>query len=82
MKRIFIVGWLLVVAACSTRQVRCHGPLRPINEPAVTAAESKIPAAVLPGGQAPGGKLPGRDLTGSDQPGNSAAPITPKGPQP
>ena len=39
MKLISIIIWILVaVAACSTHQVKCHGPLRRINVPVVTVA--------------------------------------------
>jgi hypothetical protein len=33
MKSISIVGLLIVMGACSTHAVKCHGPLRPINKP-------------------------------------------------
>ncbi len=38
MKMISIVGLLIVLSACSTHTVKCHGPLRPINEPSTGAA--------------------------------------------
>jgi hypothetical protein len=38
MKSISIVGLLIVMSACSTHAVKCHGPLRPINKPTASAA--------------------------------------------
>ena len=40
MKRISIVGLLIVLSACSTHTVKCHGPLRPINKAGSTAQKS------------------------------------------
>jgi len=40
MKHIVIVGLIFAVGACSTHQVRCHGPLRPINQPGHSAVPS------------------------------------------
>ena len=37
MERISIVGVLMVLSACSTQAVKCHGALRPINAPTVSA---------------------------------------------
>jgi hypothetical protein len=37
MKRFYLVGVAVVIAACSTHPVRCGGALRPINKPAVSA---------------------------------------------
>jgi hypothetical protein len=39
MKRISIVGLLILLGACSTHAGKCRGPLRPINEPAVGASK-------------------------------------------
>jgi hypothetical protein len=38
MKSISTLGLLIVLGGCSTHTVKCHGPLRPINKPAVNAA--------------------------------------------
>ena len=38
MKSISIVGLLIVMGACSTHAVKCHGPMRPINKPTASAA--------------------------------------------
>ena len=38
MKSISTAGLLLVLGACSTHAVKCHGPLRPINKPTASAA--------------------------------------------
>jgi hypothetical protein len=38
MKSISMVGLLIVMSACSTHAVKCHGPLRPINKPTASAA--------------------------------------------
>jgi hypothetical protein len=72
MKRISIVGLVLVVTGCSTHQVKCHGALRPINEATATAAGSKQPTGKPATGKPPTG----------NQPGGSAAPSIPKDPQP
>ena len=40
MKLISIFGLIVAVNACSTHLVKCHGPLRPINEPTVSAPSS------------------------------------------
>jgi hypothetical protein len=37
MKLISIFGLIVAVSACSTHRVKCHGPLRPVNKPAVSA---------------------------------------------
>jgi hypothetical protein len=37
MKRNYLVGVAVVIAACSTHPVRCGGALRPINKPTVSA---------------------------------------------
>jgi hypothetical protein len=37
MINIWIVGAALLLAACSTHQVRCRGALQPINKPAVAS---------------------------------------------
>jgi len=34
MKWMFIVALVIILAACSTQAVKCHGSLRPINKPA------------------------------------------------
>lgn len=39
MKRISLVGLLIVLGACSTHAVKCHGPLRPINRPTASATK-------------------------------------------
>jgi hypothetical protein len=39
MKEISIVGLLIVLGACSTHAVKCHGPLRPINGPTASSHE-------------------------------------------
>jgi hypothetical protein len=33
MKSISTMGLIIVLGACSTHTVKCHGPLRPINKP-------------------------------------------------
>lgn len=38
MRSISTVGLLLVLGACSTHTVKCHGPLRPVNKPIAGAA--------------------------------------------
>jgi hypothetical protein len=51
MKRIYLVGVAVVIAACSTHPVRCGGALRPINKavvsakPGSSASDSGTPAA-------------------------------------
>jgi hypothetical protein len=45
MKRIYLVGVAVVIAACSTHPVRCGGALRPINKPAATAKPGTSAAA-------------------------------------
>ncbi len=39
MKRISIVGLLMLLTACSTHAVKCHGSLRPINQPRTSPAK-------------------------------------------
>jgi hypothetical protein len=38
MKKISIVGLLIVLGACSTHALKCRGPLRPINKPTASAS--------------------------------------------
>ena len=38
MKSIATAGLLIVLGACSTHAVKCHGSLRPINKPTASAA--------------------------------------------
>ena len=40
MKLISIFGLIVAISACSTHRVKCHGPLRPVNKPAVSAPSS------------------------------------------
>ena len=40
MKLISILGLIVAISACSTHLVKCHGPLRPINKPPVSAPGS------------------------------------------
>jgi len=40
MKLISIFGLIVAICACSTHRVKCHGPLRSINKPAVSAPTS------------------------------------------
>jgi hypothetical protein len=40
MKIITILGLIVAVSACSTHLVKCHGHLRPINKPIVSAPSS------------------------------------------
>jgi len=37
MKLISIFGLIVAISACSAHRVKCHGPVRPINKPAVSA---------------------------------------------
>jgi hypothetical protein len=53
MKKMSIVGFLLLLSACSTHAVKCHGPLRPINEPTVSTPK------VVTGSQPATNSLPG-----------------------
>ena len=43
MKGIFIVILAIVLVACSTHAVKCHGPLRPINKPAGVQKHEAVP---------------------------------------
>jgi hypothetical protein len=36
MKLVLIIGLIFAMSACSTHLLKCHGPLRPINKPAVS----------------------------------------------
>jgi len=40
MKLISIFSLIVAISACSTHRVKCHGPLRPVNKPAVSAPSS------------------------------------------
>jgi len=40
MKLISIFSLIVAISACSTHRVKCHGPLRPVNNPAVSAPGS------------------------------------------
>jgi hypothetical protein len=40
MKLISILGLIVATCACTTHRVDCHGPLRPINKPTVSAPSS------------------------------------------
>jgi hypothetical protein len=46
MKHTCAVGLVVLIAACSSHPVKCHGPLRPINTPAAGAtATPGLPGA-------------------------------------
>jgi hypothetical protein len=36
MKLVSILGLIVAMSACSTHLLKCQGPLRPINKPAVS----------------------------------------------
>jgi len=40
MKLISIFGLIVAISACSTHRLKCHGALRPINKPTVSAPSS------------------------------------------
>lgn len=39
MIRICSIALVVLIAACSSHRVKCHGPLRPINAPTAEAAK-------------------------------------------
>jgi hypothetical protein len=49
MKRITLISLIAVIAAaCSTHQLKCHGPLRPINSSTVSAPGSHAVSSKAP----------------------------------
>jgi hypothetical protein len=49
MKFLYAIVVAVLMTACSTHQVRCHGTLRPINRPAVTSKPPGSTHSVGPG---------------------------------
>ena len=41
MKKTCILGVAVMLAACSTHSVRCHGALQPINKPVTVVSPEK-----------------------------------------
>lgn len=41
MKILYVVGMIILMAACSTHAVRCWDALQPINKPAAAGSEPK-----------------------------------------
>jgi hypothetical protein len=56
MERISIVGVLMMLSACSTHAMKCHGRLRPINEPTVNAPHSPAGSQPATSSQSKGGQ--------------------------
>ena len=41
MKILYLVGMMILIAACATHPSRCRGALQPINKPAGVASEPR-----------------------------------------
>jgi len=48
MKRICSVGLMVLIAACSSHPIKCHGPLRPINTATTGATGTELSQGAKP----------------------------------